>query len=45
MNREVLCNILEKVGLSDEIVRIIMSMYVATSAKQRLGTFETVGEE
>ena len=36
-----MCKVLEKVGLSDKIVRIIRSMYVGTRAKYRLGALET----
>ena len=41
VSREVLYRVLEKIGLSEKIVRIIKSMYVNTRAKYNLGTIET----
>ena len=41
VSREMLCKVLEKVGLSEKIVNIIRSMYEDTKAKYRLGNIET----
>ena len=41
VNREMLCGVLGKVGLSEKIVNIVKSMYVDTKARYRLGSLET----
>ena len=41
VNREILCMVLNKCGVSEKIVRIIESMYVNTRAKYALGNVET----
>ena len=41
VSREMLCKVLEKVGLSEKIVNIVRSMYQNTRAKYRLGNIET----
>ena len=41
VNREILWKVLDKVGLSEKIVKIIRSMYEDTKAIYRLGTLET----
>ena len=41
VNREMVCKVLEKVGLSRKIVNIVRSMYENTRAKYRLGNIET----
>ena len=41
VNRQVLCKVLKKCGMSEKIVRIIESMYENTRAKYALGDIET----
>ena len=41
VSRDMLCKVLEKVGLSEKIVNIVKSMYEDTRAKCRLGNVET----
>ena len=41
VNREILCKVLSKCGMSGKIVRIIRSMYVNTRAKYMLGDIES----
>ena len=43
VNRRLLCKVLEKVGVSEKIVRIIQSMYECTRARYSLGDLVTVG--
>ena len=41
VDRKLMCQMLEKIGMTDKYVRIIKSMYVNTRAKYRLGDVET----
>ena len=41
VNRQVLCKVLKKFGMSEKVVRIIESMYVNTKARYTLGDIET----
>ena len=41
INREMLCRVLEKVGLSEKTVNIVRSMYVDTKARYGLRNIET----
>ncbi len=41
VDRELLCQILGKIGMSEKCVRLVRSMYVNTRAKYRLGDIET----
>ena len=41
VNREQLCRVLESVGVSEQMVRIVRSMYASMRAKYRLGVIET----
>ena len=41
VNRQVLCKVLKKCGMSEKVVRIIESMYVNTKARYTLGDIET----
>lgn len=45
VNRKILCRVLEKVGLSDNIVIIISSIYVGTREKCRLENLDMLNEE
>ena len=41
VNREMLCRVLEKVGLCEKIVNIVRSMYVDTKARYKQGNIKT----
>ena len=41
VNRRMLCKVLERIGMSEKVVKIISSMYVNTRAKLSMGDLET----
>ena len=41
VNTDMVCRVLEEVGVSARVVNVIMSMYVNTRAKNRLRDFES----
>lgn len=41
VNKEILCKVLERIGLSIRIIKIIKSMYKNVRAKYRLEEIET----